>query len=364
MGRKGNKRASKSRPAFVLDESEFVGRLVVDRSDSASLMPALRTVTPPTSCRTTKTVRFADAPASLLEAERALAAAVLQRAWLRACWACRRRRRRAEAERWAAWFLEQWMMRLRHCSPHPVAGLRLPARGQASSAALVLVDSSASVQNIMNDMPSRGRSSVPRVAGSVSARELEEGFPAVNVQSFKTASASTLQLIPYGVLGAGTYFHDEGCEEDGATSRGPALKRWPDEARAARFAMALGWIYTLPWLKRHATLVRWALEHKPKYDYFAEPTGGVVRCRAESDGPSLWVMARAVDPPGRAPVALLRKLGYFWFPRPSATTWRRRQRWRALWAWESRREGWLRESRRRVREREMAVAADMAVGLY
>ena len=130
------------------------------------------------------------------------------------------------------------MMRLRHCSPHPVAGLRLPARGQASSAALVLVDSSASVQNIMNDMPSRGRSSVPRVAGSVSARELEEGFPAVNVQSFKTASASTLQLIPYGVFGAGTRFGDEGCEEGDATSHGPAPKRWSDEAGSVHFVTA------------------------------------------------------------------------------------------------------------------------------
>ena len=283
MGRKGNKRASKSRPAFVLDESEFVGRLVVDRSDSASLMPALRTVTPPTSCRTTKTVRFADAPASLLEAERALAAAVLQRAWLRACWACRRRRRRAEAERWAAWFHEQWMMRLRHCSA-PVAGLRRPTRGQASSAALVLVDSTASVQNMLNDMASRGRSSVPQVAGSVSAREFGEGYPAINVQNFTTASAFTLQLIPYGVLGAGTRFGSEGCEEGDATSHGPAPKRWSDEARSVHFVTAFGWLYTLPWLMRRTALVRWALERKPKDDYFGEPTGEVVRCRAESDG--------------------------------------------------------------------------------
>ena len=298
MGRKGNKRASKSRPAFVLDESEFVGRLVVDRSDSASLMPALRTVTPPTSCRTTKTVRFADAPASLLEAERALAAAVLQRAWLRACWACRRRRRRAEADRrlgWAAWFHEQWMMRLRHCSA-PVAGLRRPARGQAGSAALVLVDSTASVQNMLNDMPSRGRSSVPQVAGSVSAREFGEGYPAINVQNFTTASAFTLQLIPYGVLGAGTRFGDEGCEEGDATSHGPAPKRWSDEARAARFVMSLGYIYSLPWLRQHTALIRWALEHKPAYDYFGEPTGETVRCRSASDGPSLWAMARAANP--------------------------------------------------------------------
>ena len=118
-------------------------------------------------------------------------------------------------------------------------------------------------------------------------------------------------------------------------------------------------IYSLPWLRQHTALIRWALEHKPAYDYFGEPTGETVRCRSESDGPSLWAMARAANPR----TAAWADLGWFRC-RPAAVARRRRRRLRALWAWEGRREGWLRESRRRVREREAAVAADMAaVGL-
>ena len=131
----------------------------------------------------------------------------------------------------------------------------------------------------------------------------------------------------------GTYLEDNGLEEETTCHRGATLKWASDEGRESFIRWSMQFLFFLPWLLRHVTLVRWALRDRLadpgswRYGEYQARTGatrGNVLFYGLRD---LWWgtdSSRAFV----ATVAFWRSQGWFRVKRPR---WLWRSRWRRWW---------------------------------